>query len=175
MIILPTIAAVLSREFIQGGQFAQIRTVFAFFLGGIFFSNPVYAQSPPVQPPVDAAAGDNITVLGGTFPPITGVPVVLFAHDGGMIQTQPALTITALGVTGAGITNGGKITITDATFIDVATGLQIGIGIGPENGGTIEATDLKIVLGPGGANGATAIVPDSTITLHGGSIESAPR
>jgi hypothetical protein len=54
-----------------------------------------------------------------------------------MIQTAPAppaLTITAPGVTGAGITNGGKITITDATFIDVANGLQIGIGIGPENG-----------------------------------------
>jgi outer membrane autotransporter protein len=141
-----------------------------FSLAGFLFSNPVYAQLPP---PVDAGAVDNITVLGGTYT-ITGVPVVLFAHDGGTITTGPAppLTITAPGVTGAGITNGGKITITDATFIDVANGLQIGIGIGPENGGTINATNLTIV---GAApNGATALVPGSTITLHGGSITSAP-
>jgi hypothetical protein len=152
-----------------------------FLIAGFLFSNSVHAQTSSATPPVEAGSGQTVTVLrgSGSFTITSPVTAVLFAHDGGTITTAPAppeLTITAPGGTGAGITNGGKITITDASFIDVANGLQIGIGIGPENGGTIDATNLKIVGDPIGpaANGATALVPGSTITLHGGSITSAP-
>ena len=135
------------------------------FLAGFLFSNPVYADPPPLE----ALAGETKTVDSGTFS-LTSTPFsgVLSANGGTITTTTPGLTLDAPTLQGADVRSGGTITITDSTF-NVLDGLRVATG-----GGTIDATNLTIVLGPGGANGAGAQVAGSTITLHGGSITSAP-
>jgi len=141
------------------------------FLAGILFSNSLYAQTPNPTPPVQAVAGQNITVASGTFDITTlpsGFPAILSADGGTITTASPGLTLNGQGLLGADVTNGGTIIINDSTF-NVGNGLRVSTG-----GGTINATNLTIVLSPGGANGAGAQVAGSMITLHGGSITSAP-
>lgn len=141
------------------------------FLAGFLFSNPVYAD----QPPLEALVGETKTVDSGLFT-LTSTPFSgVLSANGGTITAAPALpgvtpalTLDAPTLQGADVRNGGKISIPDAKFT-VSAGLRVATG-----GGTIDATNLEIVLGPGGTNGAGAQVAGSTITLHGGSITSAP-
>jgi outer membrane autotransporter protein len=134
-------------------------------LAGFLFSNPAYADPPPLE----ALAGETKTVDSGTFS-LTSTPFsgVLSANGGTITTAPPGLTLDAPTLQGADVRNGGTITITDSTF-NVLGGLRVATG-----GGTINATNLTIVLGPGGENGAGAQVAGSTITLQGGSITSAP-
>jgi outer membrane autotransporter protein len=137
-----------------------------FSLAGFLFSNPGYADPPPLE----ALTSQTKTVDSGTFS-LTSTPFsgVLSANGGTITTTPPGLTLDAPTLQGADVRNGGTIIINDNSTFNVLGGLRVGTG-----GGTIDATNLTIVLGSGGANGAGAQVAGSTITLHGGSITSAP-
>jgi hypothetical protein len=106
-----------------------------FSLAGFLFSNPVYADPPPLE----ALAGETKTVDSGIFP-LTSTPFsgVLSANGGTITTAPPGLTLDAPTLQGADVRNGGTITITDSTF-NVLDGLRVGTG-----GGTINATNLTL-------------------------------
>ncbi len=82
------------------------------FLSGILFSNPVYADPPPLE----TSAGQNKTVDSGTFtitsaslPP--GIPAILFANGGIITTTSPLTLIVETPTTGLAATGiGSRIT-----------------------------------------------------------------
>jgi len=141
-----------------------VAAVLVSFLAGFLFSNPAYADPPPLE----ALVGQNKTVDAGIFTITSNTfPAILYAN-GGTISTAPGgLTLNVeTSTTGASALNGGSITLSNSNFNHVNDGLSAATA------GTINATDVNIVLvtGPSTVVGAQVDGVGSTLTLTGGSI-----
>jgi hypothetical protein len=133
-------------------------------LAGFLFSNPVFADPPPLE----ALGGQNKTVDSGTFIITSNpFPAILYAN-GGTINTAPGgLTLNVeTSTTGASALNGGSITLSNSNFNHVNDGLSVATG------GTINATDVNIVLvtGPSTVVGAQVDGGGSTLTPKTGAL-----
>src|SRR5262249_8536215 len=105
------------------------------FLAGVLFSNPAYADPPPLA----AGTGQNLTVDSGHFPISSSpFPAILYANGGGAITTASgglSLDISGNGITALEATGTGSKITADTVLLNGA-----GVGASVDSGGTISIT-----------------------------------